>query len=180
MAIGGFSSFLGLGTRLYTYSPQDVTVVMDGHQVVGFVDGTFLTIELPQEEQFKIRRAADGTTHRSYHPITGVYLRLVLAQSSPSNDFLDGMLKSDTSSLQSFFSIMLKDANGSSSLQANECFVAKAPNMTFGTSIEEREWLVYCSDISVYTIGGNEPEQGVLSVFNDVVNSIRSFGGLFK
>lgn len=75
---------------------------------------------------------------------------------------------------------MLKDANGSSSLQANECFVAKAPNMTFGTSIEEREWLVYCSDISVYTIGGNEPEQGVLSVFNDVVNSIRSFGGLFK
>lgn len=179
MAIDGFASYFGIGKSVYTYSPLDVSVILDGHQITGFIDGAFISIELPQEQQFRIRRAADGSTYRSYHPITGLFLRITLNQSSPSNDFLNDMLKTDTVSLQNFFSLMLKDNNGSTALHAGECFIMKAPDVSFSTSIEEREWVVYCSEISEYTIGGNEQPDGLATVFNDVINAVKTVKGLF-
>lgn len=179
-SLGGFSDFLGVGKSVYTYSPQDVTILLDSHQVSGYVDGAFISVELPQEQQFKIRRAADGVTHRSYHPLTGFFVRLRIVQSSPTNDFLDGMLKSDTVTLNNFFTLSVKDTRGSTSLNAGECFIAKAPDVQFSNGIEEREWLIYCSEISAYTIGGNENDVGIFGVLGQVVNAIKLGRGLFK
>jgi hypothetical protein len=146
-------------TYTSTFSPQDVTVVISqgafSHIVSGFSEESIVTIER-NSETFTLYTGADDTNSRIYQPNTSAMITLPLQQTSNSNDILSQLYANDKASRDSsgLFSITVKDNSGRSLFFAEEAFLGKVPNASFGNTMQLREWDIQAVRLDVI-FGGN-------------------------
>lgn len=151
-------------------SPADVKILLGGfHEVVGFVDGSFVSISKVQQP-FTSVRAMDGTMARTYHMDTRYTLSLTIAQSSPSNDLFTKLWMLDEATKSVFFPLFIKDGLGSSMFYASQCWISQPPPITYSNDVDTRNWIFDCNG-GVINIGSNTDN---LNITEDVVDIIGS------
>lgn len=166
-------------TRLATFAPNDVTVVItqpDGVSFIvgGFAEDSIVGIER-NSETFMLYTGADDTNTRIYQANTASRITLSLQQSSSSNDILTTLYQQDAASRGSagLFSISVVDNSGRSNYFAEEAYIAVVPNSQFANSMQLREWVIEAPRLETY-IGGNSifsaEDQGVLEQLGVTIN----------
>lgn len=155
---------------LYTYSPEDVTILLLGFlPVEGYIDGTFVSIR-KDDPPTTTGVSADGNVARVYR-VNDVYtIRLVLSSVSPINDVLTKLWQIDELTKTGKFPILVKDQLGSSLFFSATSWVEETPSLYYSDRITEREWVIKSTD-AVINIGSNSSESGLMQ---DLINSITS------
>lgn len=152
---------------MLTYSPIDVIVSFGGKEISGFPDGEFINIKR-EGKPFTYTRAMDGALSVAVSRNSTYTVELTLAQSSPSNDYLnlikDVLMKSlgkkrQTSSLTRILSklpLLIKDRNGTTTFFAKDVFFDEEPEVKFSNGMEVRHWTLRCYNVTTIIGGNNE------------------------
>jgi len=136
-----------------TYDPAQVIINVDGRDISGYADGTFLTIAR-NADAFARTTGADGETTRSKSNDRSGRFTFVLQQSSPSNDILSEIATQDEISNGGVVAIRVTDKGGTTVAQGEQCWVVKKPDSGFAKETENREWVLETGDLQ-YDVGGN-------------------------
>ena len=150
-------------STLATFAPNDVSIILNhpatgiSHTVSGYAQDSIVTVER-DTEAFAMHTGADNTATRIYMPNTSGKITISLAQTSNSNDVLTWIYNYDLSKLnaQGLFSITVKDNSGRSTFYSAQSYIAIIPHSAFGTSMQNREWVIHGRDLQM-ALGGNNP-----------------------
>lgn len=165
---------------MLTYSPIDVTVSYGGKEIRGFVDGEFINIKR-EGKPFTYSRAMDGSLSVAVSHNSTYTVELTLAQSSPSNDYLNLVknivtknLKKPSTRLSGVLAslpFIIKDGGGTTTFFAKDVFFDEEPDIVFSAGIEARKWTLRCYNVNMI-IGGNDDESitADLNRLNSIIN----------
>ncbi len=142
------------GSSVYTYSPQQVAVIVSGLQITGFADGTFVEIS-PSADLSSFQVGADGEVARSISSNKTCVVSLTLQQVSPSNDILSGMIEIDSLTGGVLFPVSVLDLRGRTVFVASQCWISKRPTLTFAQEVTDRVWEITTGAPSVWFSGGS-------------------------
>lgn len=150
---------------MWTYSPSDVSVTFAGKPLEGFVDnGTFVSITR-ESPLYSSKRAMDGSVAITQQRYSKWIVTISLAQSSPSNNFLDGMQKimfeKNITAMQ-FLPLIIKDTSGDTMFFAKDVWIDQVPTQEFGSGLNERQWQFTCNDVTSI-IGGNSEDKDFIT-----------------
>lgn len=140
---------------LYTFDPKDLVLTVGGVAISGFADGEFVNIERTNDS-FSMVSGADGDTSRAKSNDKTGQVTITLAQTSPSNAVLQGFAVLDEQSNDGVVPVIAKDLNGASIFFSKAAWVRKPASANFGKEIQNREWVLDCSDLDVF-VGGTTP-----------------------
>lgn len=146
-------------TRLATYAPNDVTIVITqtstgmSHIAGGFSEDAIVMIDR-NAETFTLYTGADDTNTRLYNANTSGTITLTLQQTSSTNDVLTALYEQDRNFRNGLFSIQVKDNSGRSSYFAEEAYVGVVPNAGFSNSMNTRDWIIHAPKLESLH-GGN-------------------------
>jgi len=135
-----------------TYDPKQVVVVVGGVPLSGFADGTFISVERANDSFSKVS-GADGYVSRSKSNDKSGSVTITLAQTSPSNDILQGFALADELTNNGVVPILVKDVGGRTTFVSAFGWIKKTPSAEFGKEISNREWVLDVADLDVF-IGG--------------------------
>ena len=136
-----------------TYDPGQVQVLVGGNIISGYADGTFVVVERDEDAYIK-HSGTDGDVSRAKTNNKTGTMTLTLAQTSFSNDILDGIRILDELSNDGVVPVMIKDGSGRTLLFAAEAWVRKMPSSEYGNEITDREWVLDLAKLDG-KIGGN-------------------------
>ena len=136
-----------------TYDPKGVSVIIGGHIVGGYADGTFVKVAR-NNDAFSTKVGADGEPSRTKMADKSGTVEVTLMQSSASNDVLSGYALADEVSNGGQVPILVKDGNGTSIYTSAAGWVKKIPDAELGTDMRERTWVIECGAIDMF-VGGN-------------------------
>ncbi|WP_186650079.1 phage structural protein [Fluviispira vulneris] len=136
-----------------TYSPKDVLVVVGVVPITGYADGSFVEVDY-NEEAYKLVIGADGEATRVKNANESGKITIKLTQSSMCNDLLSAIHIADRATGNGIVPILIKDKLGTSTMFAAECYIEKAPKLSYGKDMETREWVFVAAKITEH-IGGN-------------------------
>jgi len=146
-------------TRLATFSPNDVTIVVTqtstgmAHILGGFTEDAIVTVDR-NAETFTLYTGADNSNTRIFNSNTAGKITVSLQQTSASNDFMMGLYEQDRANLKGLFSISVMDNSGRSKYFAEEAYIGVVPNSAFSNSMQMRDWVIHAPLLET-TIGGN-------------------------
>lgn len=125
------------------YDPTQVAVNVAGAVMHGFADGEFVTFE-EDSDAFSDAVGTDGEVTRSKSSDARGTLTIKLMQSSDSNDILSAVFELDRSSPNGagVFAASVEDLNGRSLHSGAECWVSKAPAVSYDRTPKPREWKI--------------------------------------
>lgn len=153
---------------MYTYSPEDVTIFIAGHEVNGLADGTFVTIE-SEDKFFKTKRTSDGQIYRTLQRTQPHKLKLSLAQTSESNDYLSLLLNIDKRFADAIVPAYIKDHSSGTSILIAQIWIDNIPSITYANGIEMRDWEL-CFTSEIISISGGDAD-GFFSTFLKTISS---------
>ena len=134
------------------YDPKEVSVIVGGHIVTGYADGTFLTVSR-NKDAFTLGVGADGEGARSKSNDKSGRLTLTLLQSSASNDVLSGFATADEIANGGQVPVLVKDNNGTTIVEAATAWIVKKADVEYSHEITNREWIVESDRLDVL-VGG--------------------------
>lgn len=138
-----------------TYSPEDVSVAINGSVLSGFADGTFVLCER-EVDSFVKHVGADGKVTRSKSANKSGMITLTLTGSSASNDVLSALSAKDEIDGSGVAPAIVKDNSGRT-VCAGKGWIRKPPGAEFATEIGDREWIFDIDNLTMF-IGGNETQ----------------------
>ena len=130
---------------LATYNPKKVTCALGRHIVTGYADDSFITIDDAGDGTSYVV-GCDGEVARSIDPNQVRTVKLVLLQTSPTNEYLENMRKKDRTDGGGIFSISINDISGGEKFSGSLAWVTKAATWTRGKSTNNREWEIVVAD----------------------------------
>ena len=136
-----------------TYNPKKVAVICGAFQITGFADGTFVNVEM-NEDQWSLQMGTDGEGTRSKSNNFSARVTITLMQSSDSNQILQAFWNSDRVSDAGVFPFLLKDNSGRTLHAAEQMWVVKQPASEFGRESGSREWVLETDNLIPFE-GGN-------------------------
>lgn len=134
------------------YDPGKVVVTFNGHLLVGFNDGTFVSAERA-ENAFSMAVGATGDVTRVRNRNRSGSVSVTLQAASPSNDVLTTMALLDEEFGTGAGVLSVKDLNGTTLLFAESAWIRKIPNVDFAADASAREWAFDCADLRM-EVGG--------------------------
>ena len=141
---------------MYTYSPSDISITFAGVPIEGFSSDNVVRINRI-DPVYTSKRAMDGSVSVTKQKYSKWQVSIFLAQSSQSNDLLNGVQKllfsADIKALQ-FLPLIIKDNSGTTMFFAKDVWIEQLPELEFGQSLATREWVFMCNDVECI-IGGN-------------------------
>lgn len=140
---------MGLGT----YVPEKVSVVIAGHIVSGYADGSFVEVDYTND-RISMTKGADGETARVITSDDSGSVTIRLQQTSLSNDVLSALYEADIISHSGVFPLVVSDDNGNTKVFSDAAWIKKLPTTSFGTELEDREWVIDCANLVVF-VGGS-------------------------
>lgn len=143
-----------------TYDAAQVVVTVNGAEISGYADGTFITIER-EEQSFTKVVGADGTTSRAKSNNRSGSMTITLAQTSPSNELLSSLLAADELSNEGVFPVIVKDTSGESRFFSATGWVQGLPSIEYGKEIANREWVIDLADME-FNVAGNKAVGGAV------------------
>ena len=137
-----------------TYDFKQVACIVGKDIITGFAEGDdAISVEFLQED-WQLTVGADGKATRAKTNNNAARVTLKLMKTSDANDLLNAYYQSDKASNSGVFPFMLKDNNGRELHVAEQMFIEKRPDPSFGQNVSEREW-VLLTDVMVSNFGGN-------------------------
>lgn len=124
-----------------TYNSDEVTVILAGIPIMGgYADGEFLRIE-EEADAFLDVVGTDGEVTRSKSRDGRATVTLILMQSADANDTLSALhtLDKNTPGGAGIGEMLVRDRGGRA-LYRGQCWIAKAPSVSFGREAGPREW----------------------------------------
>ena len=131
-----------------TYDPKDYSLIVGGHIVEGWADGTFLTAERTNDT-WSDAVGADGEGARAKSNDKRGTFVFTLMQTSKSNTVLSGFHNADELNNGDQVPVLVKDNNGDTVLEATEAWVRKPATVELGKEISNREWTIATTNLSV-------------------------------
>jgi hypothetical protein len=137
-----------------TFDPNQLAVIVGTHVATGFAEGTMLSIEM-DEQRYNTEVDANGNSIRFKLNNNNATLTLILNQGSPTNDVLSVFENLDRQADGGTFPIMIKDNRGSTLINSLGAYVEKTPVVSFGTTGNNREWVIKATNVGFFVGGLN-------------------------
>lgn len=154
---------------LWTYSPEEVTILVMGVPLEGVVEGTFVSLTR-QAPIFTSSSTADGRITRTYNAADIWDIQFTLMNTSPSNGFLDKLVLLDRVTKRGKFPLMIKDGFGGTLIFSTTTWIEELPSITYGVEMTERVWTLKSAN-AVVNINGNESPS---SMAEDILGTVAS------
>lgn len=140
---------------LRIYDPNNVKVVLAGFPIQGFADGTMVEVSYVSD-QFAEVQGTDGETSRSKTNDLRATVTIRTMQTSPSNDHLSALTNADLNADggAGVGVFLLTDLSGNTILAAQNAWVKKFADQSFGRESTERPWTIMCAKLDSF-IGSN-------------------------
>jgi hypothetical protein len=137
------------------YDSNRVQVSFAGVPVQGYADGDFLTIT-PETDAFTSVVGTDGTVSRSKSNDRRATIEITLMNTSLTNDLFSAIFIGDLEANggAGVGAFLVVDLSGASLYSAGNCWITKAPDVTYGREANERTWMLQCDKLYSFT-GGN-------------------------
>lgn len=132
-----------------TYDPNGVVVVFSGIVLHGYGPDTFVTISRDQAA-FKKQVGADGEVARVRNRNRSGTCKLVLQQTSQSNDALSAQAALDEQGGGGYGSLAVKDLNGTTLCSAGVAWIQKVADVGMGAELATREWIFDLDDVKIF------------------------------
>ena len=136
-----------------TYDPKEVALIVEGVQMSGFAEGSFITVSR-NADAWSLQVGADGEGTRSKSNNKSGRIAFTLMQSSDSNVIMSALALRDEVTSSGAVPVLLKDNSGDSLYMCETAWVVKFPDATFETDATGREWVLE-TDVLVPYEGGN-------------------------
>lgn len=150
--------------QLATYMPEEVTILLAGIPVSGFIQGSFISVD-KDVKPFTSKRTADGTVSRMYNNDQTYTITLTLYSGSDSNQLLTRLWQLDEITQRGKFPLMIKDGSGSDLFFSTTTWIEGIPSLVKSNQYEPRAWTLRSSS-AIINIGGNGDAESIL---NDIV-----------
>lgn len=138
-----------------TYNAARVTVIMNGHSVNGFADGTFVGITMINDG-ITTQVGADGEVARAINTDRRCTVTLTLQQTSESNTFLSNLFNLDMLTCGGRIGpVLIQDLCGDTLFAASQAWIVKPADIEFAKEITTRAWQIQTNSPSTYNVGGN-------------------------
>lgn len=134
------------------YDPGRVAVSWKGIQLVGYMDGTFVSGER-SEDAFELAVGAGGDVTRTRKRNRTGTVTVTLQAASPSNDLLSAQALIDEKFGTAYGPLIVEDLNGATVMIASVAWIQKMPTVEFADQASGREWVFACADLDI-TAGG--------------------------
>ena len=134
----------------YTYSPQDVRLVIGGYIFTGWN-----SITITRAKSFLPVKGIRGKHTRVQNQDTSATLVISLMQTSPGNDVFSETLSKDIINGTARIALTLTDKSGSSVFSSNDAYVTGFPSATYSSQFQDRPWELFCQTSVNYFVGGN-------------------------
>lgn len=141
-----------LGNFQGTYDPSKVIITIDGVSLHGFADGDFLTAKLDEDRYAKLK-GIDGEISRVLNNSTSGTLEFTLSSASAVNYELNGF-NPEFGYLKTY-PITIADLSGKTVCGAENAWLKKTPDLTFGKEIGEYKWVFDCAQMTIVYDGQN-------------------------
>lgn len=152
---------------LWTYSPEEVTILVMGAPLEGVVEDTFVSISR-QAPIFSSSSTSDGRITRTYNAADIWDIQFTLMNTSPSNGFLNKLVLLDRVTKRGKFPLMVKDGFGGTLIFSTTTWIEELPAVTYGVDMTERTWVLKSAN-AVVNINGNESPS---SLAEDVLSGV--------
>lgn len=136
-----------------TFDPKKCIITFGTVTLLGFAEGTFVTIT-PSGPSFEKAKGADGSIDRVNKNADDYTIATVLKRTSPTNASLSALLIADKLSNTGKLPFTVKDIGGTSLFFAPIAWIQGFPTAADSDSIETREWM-FDTGIASNVIGGN-------------------------
>jgi len=136
-----------------TYDPKQNAIIVGGHIVSGFADGTFIVVER-NEQAFNLKVGADGEGCRVKSNNKSGKFTLTLMQSSSSNDFLSALANADELTGEGVAPCLMKDNSGTTVCAGATSWVQKQANVENAKEATTRQWVIETDELDMF-VGGN-------------------------
>lgn len=138
-----------------TYDPKKNIIIYGGRQLTGFADDDMITIK-PLGDGMQIYSGADGEVGRSVDPNRTFEVKVSLATSSKSNDYLSECYNKDRRTGSYMLPLTIKDLSGSTLFFAKQAWVQNFPESKRGRKIDNQDWTFNTGQVNDPVIGGND------------------------
>lgn len=135
-----------------TYDPAQVFITFKGMTLTGFMDGTFVTVER-KEETWMPFVGVNGETARARNRNKSGTVKVMLMQTSSSNDFLSRQMIDDEATGLGTGPLQVKDGLGTTLAACTDAYLLKPANIEYGKEIVGREWTFECPSLDML-VGG--------------------------
>lgn len=138
-----------------TYEPKKNIIIYGGRQLTGFAEDDMITIK-PLGDGMQIYSGADGEVGRSVDPNRTFEVKVSLATSSKSNDYLSECYNKDRRTGSYMLPLTIKDLSGSTLFFAKQAWVQNFPESKRGRKIDNQDWTFNTGQVNDPVIGGND------------------------
>lgn len=138
-----------------TYDPKKNIIIYGGRQLTGFAEDDMITIN-PLGDGMQIYSGADGEVGRSVDPNRTFEVKVSLAISSKSNDYLSECYNKDRRTGSYMLPLTIKDPSGSTLFFAKQAWVQNFPESKRGRKIDNQDWTFNTGQVNDPVIGGND------------------------
>lgn len=138
-----------------TYDPKKNIIIYGGRQLTGFAEDDMITIK-PLGDGMQIYSGADGEVGRSVDPNRTFEVKVSLATSSKSNDYLSECYNKDRRTGSYMLPLTIKDLSGSTLFFAKQAWVQNFPESKRGRKIDNQDWTLNTGQVNDPVIGGND------------------------
>lgn len=143
-----------MGDNTKTYDPKQVIVIFKGVPIVGFADGTFVSIT-PAGDRYTKQVGADGEVARGKSNDYTSEVTITLMQTSISNDYLNSQMLADKLANAGKGPLQIKDMLGTSLHFWKSAWVKTPPDGEFAKELSERAWVLDTGQADIEIFGGN-------------------------
>lgn len=137
---------------LRNYDPQRIVVSFRGNDLLGMMDGTFLTAER-NEDAFTTAVGATGDVTRVRNRNRTGTVTVTIKAESPTNDLLSSIAQLDELFGTGTGVLQVIDLNGTTLVLAESAWIRKLSNAEYAVDASGREWVFECSELDMF-IGG--------------------------
>lgn len=136
-----------------TYDPARYLVNFAGSDVLGFAEGTFISV-VYNEDTYTAVTGAAGEKGRVRMHDDSAQISFTIQATSPINDVLSGLFALDKVSNSGQGALLIKDLDGTTLIAAANCWVKKQPDVEYsGGEMPTYTWILETAKL-VSFVGG--------------------------
>jgi hypothetical protein len=137
-----------------TYDAKKVIITFGGTPIGGFADGSFVKVTAAAD-LFTQKVGADGEIVRSRNSDNTHTVDITLAQSSPSNTYLNTIKEMDRLSNLGIRPLSITDLSGSSLFFWPQAYISKDPDVEFAQESTARAWSFKTGHVANHNVNGD-------------------------
>ena len=128
------------------YDPKQVSIIVGGHIVEGYADGTFIKVAR-NNDMFSTKVGASGEGARAKSNDKSGTFEITLMQSSRSNSILAGFAIADENNNGGQVPVLMQDNNGDTIASCSNGWVKKMPDLEYGKELADRVWVIESDNV---------------------------------